>query len=80
MANIELIALYKKHGINFNDEKRKCPRFKIDNSLIATYCIENDYQFLHNDSDFDGYEEHLGWRVIRLTSELLFFPNKKRGL
>jgi predicted nucleic acid-binding protein len=33
-------------------------------SLIATFCIENDHQLLHNDSDFDGYEEHLGLRVI----------------
>ena len=33
-------------------------------SLIATFCIENDYQLLHNDSDFDGYEEYLGLQVI----------------
>ena len=33
-------------------------------SLIATYCIENDHQLLHNDSDFDGYEELLGLRVV----------------
>ena len=38
-------------------------RKTIDN-LIATYCIENDHELLHNDSDFDGYEEHLGLRVI----------------
>ena len=37
---------------------------KTIDSLIATYCIENDHQLLHNDSDFDGYEEHLGLRVI----------------
>jgi predicted nucleic acid-binding protein len=33
-------------------------------SLIAAYCIENDHQLLHNDSDFDGYEEYLGLRVV----------------
>lgn len=37
---------------------------KTIDSLIATYCIENDHQLLHNDSDFDGYEEHLGLRVV----------------
>ncbi|NOH04172.1 MAG: PIN domain nuclease [Chloroflexi bacterium] len=37
---------------------------KTIDSLIATYCIENDHELLHNDSDFDGYEEHLGLRVI----------------
>jgi len=33
-------------------------------SLIATYCIENEHELLHNDNDFDGYEKHLGLRVI----------------
>jgi predicted nucleic acid-binding protein len=33
-------------------------------SLIATYCIENDHELLHNDGDFDGYEKHLGLRVV----------------
>ena len=37
---------------------------KTIDSLIATYCIENDHELLHNDSDFDGYEEHLGLRVV----------------
>ncbi len=37
---------------------------KTIDSLIAAYCIENDHQLLHNDSDFDGYEEHLGLRVV----------------
>jgi predicted nucleic acid-binding protein len=38
-------------------------RKTIDN-LIATYCVENDHDLLHNDSDFDGYEKHLDLRVI----------------
>ena len=38
-------------------------RKSID-SLIATYCIENEHDLLHNDSDFDGYEKHLGLSVI----------------
>jgi predicted nucleic acid-binding protein len=37
---------------------------KTMDSLIATYCIENDHELLHNDSDFDGYEEYLGLRVV----------------
>jgi predicted nucleic acid-binding protein len=36
---------------------------KTMDSLIATYCIENDHELLHNDNDFDGYEKHLGLRV-----------------
>jgi predicted nucleic acid-binding protein len=38
-------------------------RKTIDN-LIATYCIENEHVLLHNDSDFDGYEDVLGLRVV----------------
>jgi predicted nucleic acid-binding protein len=37
---------------------------KTIDSLIATYCIEDDHQLLHNDNEFVGYEEHLGLRVI----------------
>jgi len=37
---------------------------KTIDSLIATYCIENNLPLLHKDNDFDGYEEHLGLRVI----------------
>lgn len=37
---------------------------KTIDSLIATWCIENDVPLLHNDRDFDGYETHLGLRVV----------------
>lgn len=32
--------------------------------LIATFCIENGYELLHNDRDFDACEAHLGLRVV----------------
>ena len=38
-------------------------RKTIDN-LIATYCLESDHELLQNDSDFDGYEQYLGLRVV----------------
>lgn len=37
---------------------------KTVDSLIATYCIENEHELLHNDSDFDGYEKQLGLHVV----------------
>jgi predicted nucleic acid-binding protein len=37
---------------------------KTIDSFIATYCIENEHDLLHNDSDFDGYEKHLGLKVV----------------
>jgi predicted nucleic acid-binding protein len=50
---------------NYRSLRRKgiTVRKTID-SLIATYCIENEHDLLHNDSDFDGYEKHLGLSVI----------------
>jgi len=41
---------------------------KTIDSLIATYCIENEHDLLHNDSDFDGYEKYLGLSVIHPLS------------
>jgi predicted nucleic acid-binding protein len=31
---------------------------------IATFCLLNGHTLLHNDSDFDPFEQHLGLRVI----------------
>jgi len=33
--------------------------------IIATFCIENDFDLLHNDRDFDPMERLLGLRVKR---------------
>jgi len=33
--------------------------------IIATFCIENGYELLHNDRDFDPMETILGLRVRR---------------
>jgi predicted nucleic acid-binding protein len=32
--------------------------------LIATFCIENGLELIHNDSDFDAMEHVLGLRVL----------------
>jgi len=32
--------------------------------LIASFCIEGDHELLHNDRDFDAFEEHLGLHVL----------------
>jgi len=33
--------------------------------IIATFCIENNLQLIHNDRDFDPMEQHLGLKVKR---------------
>ena len=37
---------------------------KTIDTLIATCCIENGFQLLHNDRDFDPFVQHLGLRVV----------------
>ena len=58
-----VLAVQSARNYRFLRQKGVTVRKTID-SLIATFCIENDDELLHNDSDFDGYEEHLGLRVI----------------
>ena len=57
------LAVQAARNYRFLRQKGVTVRKTID-SLIATWCIENDHDLLHSDSDFDGYEEHLGLRVI----------------
>jgi predicted nucleic acid-binding protein len=58
-----VLAVQSARNYRFLRQKGITVRKTMD-SLIATYCIENDHQLLHNDSDFDGFEEYLGLRVI----------------
>jgi len=58
-------SLAVKSAQNFRLLRRKGVTVrKTINSLIATWCIENNVPLLHHDSDFDGYEAHLGLQVI----------------
>jgi len=57
------LAVQSARNYRFLRKKGITVRKTID-SLIATYCIENEHELLHNDSDFDGYEIHLGLQVI----------------
>jgi predicted nucleic acid-binding protein len=63
MVNPEL-ALQSARNYRLLRRKGITVRKTID-SLIATYCIENEHDLLHNDNDFDGYEKHLKLRVVR---------------
>lgn len=62
MINPEL-AVQSARNYRMLRKKGVTVRKTID-SVIATYCIENGHDLLHNDSDFDGYEKHLGLRVV----------------
>jgi predicted nucleic acid-binding protein len=36
---------------------------KTIDTVIATHCIENDYDLLHNDRDFEPFAKYLGLRL-----------------
>lgn len=60
------LALQSTRNYRILRKKGITVRKTID-SLIATYCIENEHQLLHTDSDYDGYEAHLGLNVVHPT-------------
>lgn len=57
------LALQAARNYRYLRGKGSTVRKTID-SLIATFCIENDHELLHNDHDYDAYEQHLGLRVV----------------
>lgn len=44
-------------------ESGRTPRNTID-TIIATFCIVNDHELLHDDRDFDSFQKHLGLKVV----------------
>ncbi|MBI5651397.1 MAG: PIN domain nuclease [Chloroflexi bacterium] len=70
LANFEMIEM---GGINLAIASAKNYRAlraqgitvrKTIDCLIATFCIANNHVLLHNDRDFDAFENHLGLRVV----------------
>lgn len=59
-----VLAIQSARNYRLLRQKGITVRKTID-SLIATFCIENDVELLHSDSDFDPYEQYLGLRVVR---------------
>jgi len=55
-----------KSAMNFRYLLRKgiTVRKMID-TVIATFCIENDFTLLHNDKDFLPFEKHLKLKVVK---------------
>lgn len=64
-VNLVSPSLAIKSALNYRALRKKgiTVRKTID-SLIATFCIENECPLLHSDSDYDAYETHLGLIVV----------------
>ena len=56
------VALKSAANYRFLRRKGVTVRKTID-VIIATFCLENDIILLHDDRDFDPFEEHLGLAV-----------------
>ena len=57
------LAIQSAKNYRFIRQKGITVRKTIDN-LIATFCIENELELLHRDSDFDSYEKYLKLKVV----------------
>ena len=75
-----ILAIQSARTFRFLRQKGITVRKTID-GLLATYCIENSHDLLHNDSDDEPYEQ-LGW-LFRLSIGFgmnfgLLFPSCQR--
>jgi predicted nucleic acid-binding protein len=57
------LALATSDNYRFLRKRGITIRKTID-CMIATYCISKGHSLLHNDRDFDPFEQHLGLQVI----------------
>jgi len=57
------IAVTAAHNYRALRNRGITVRSSID-CVIATFCIENGFDLLHNDRDYQPFEHHLGLRVI----------------
>lgn len=62
MGGIELALAAARNYRTLRDKGRTVRR-TID-SLIATFCLMNDHVLLHNDRDYDAFEEILNLGVV----------------
>ncbi len=58
------IAMKTAENYRFLRKKGITVRKTID-VIIATFCLENNFQLIHNDRDFDVMEKYLGLKVRR---------------
>ncbi|MFI3137151.1 MAG: PIN domain nuclease [Methylococcaceae bacterium] len=54
LKSVENFRKLRKQGVTIR---------KTSDTMIATYCIENDLRLLHADKDFQPFQQFLGLRV-----------------
>jgi predicted nucleic acid-binding protein len=58
------IAIQSAKNFRYLRKKGVTVRKTID-AIIATFCIENNFTLLHNDSDFDPFVKYLKLKVCK---------------
>ncbi|MDP1771177.1 MAG: hypothetical protein Q8L15_02755 [Methylobacter sp.] len=59
------VALSLKSAENFrNLRKQGITIRKTIDTMIATFCIENELPLLHSDKDFQPFQQFLGLQVV----------------
>ncbi|PPK64130.1 hypothetical protein B0F88_12821 [Methylobacter tundripaludum] len=59
------VTLSLKSAENFrNLRKQGVPIRKTIDTMIATFCIENELPLLHSDKDFQPFQQFLGLQVV----------------
>jgi predicted nucleic acid-binding protein len=59
----EAIAIQAAKNFRYLRE-RGCTARKTIDTIIATRCIEDGYELLHSDRDFDFFAQHLGLKTV----------------
>ena len=59
----EEIAIQSAKNFRALRKKGVTVRKTID-TIIATFCIQNNFTLLHNDKDFEPFEKHLKLKVV----------------
>jgi predicted nucleic acid-binding protein len=56
----------ERAAFNYRQLRKKGITIRKPNDVvIGTFCIENGYQLLHNDQDFEPIEKFLGLQVVK---------------
>ena len=64
MCNVVLLVLGEGRHMIANARRAATPVRKAIDTVIASRCIESEYDLLHSDRDFDAFAKYLGLRAV----------------
>ena len=64
LKSIEIYRTCRKNGITIR---------KTIDCLIASVVLENDFEFLHNDKDFDSISKFFSLKIVKMKPNIRYF-------